>query len=805
MEAKEILPQLANLSLRGKGYGIAKLRHVEAPEVRDADSVGQFTPAATFPIDKELRTKAQNLRVHLPPVNTELNRLKQMVHTDPMMIPPTTFGNVLLGSKGDDDAPRETADSGVPFVPTGRSLEPVTKKQDTDIASRTQMTRNLRMWSDEVEVLRRRDDDFEEYERACGIDSEDERDLRLHLQSTSQTLQAMETKTHDIIDKILENVQGLVGKVEAIKSVHMGIQPVEHLDEVMHVSESDRGDDDQVLFRRSSGTPQKANTAEKLMSVGNILNRLSDDLHAWATELRSNPDMFSMGGGGEASNLDHTYRPPEFDHEEDEADQMQPIEGGSRILQAAREAEMREERYDEGIRAAALAVGITLSKQQVAEILNEFYRQPRQLLSVPMRKKQKLRLERRYITVLKREAEQVRRLKDTIEDLRKQLAEKRAQEEAEVDEELAVETGVQASERFRKERAIVDSMASRKVRELESRVQELEDEYRNVSTANEESLELFDKLKTDYDTLLSELMSVKKRWVDREEQFKEREQEIERLQQGKRRDDQVWRSRLLEVTRAVTSAMSCIPEVLTKLLTHVKSTSHVDKWRSDAVEALMGGLAASLQLVNSSISHVPQEGYRHTLDEVRAMILAHQAECAEGSGADSEGSKPTPLRNTLVEQLQERMEVLATENRSKFREARYMKSTIAYVCKTVESIINGTYEYGRDDTPEEGARSGDFPPFDVVKYDKDYAYAWIDEKKMLQDMLGTLKLYIRHGGAKPNSVNSLIAVLGSWKEAVQTIDKDPKTISGQTWDRIQKRTRLGSGPKADASEHQAPP
>ena len=80
--------------------------------------------------------------------------------------------------------------------------------------------------------------------------------------------------------------------------------------------------------------------------------------------------------------------------------------------------------YADGVQAAAARTGRSLNPLQVREILQEFYNQPKNGLSSPLRKKQKTRLERRYIETLKRESEQTEKLNLVINRLKEQLEEK---------------------------------------------------------------------------------------------------------------------------------------------------------------------------------------------------------------------------------------------------------------------------------------------------------------------------------------------------------------------------------------------
>ena len=86
---------------------------------------------------------------------------------------------------------------------------------------------------------------------------------------------------------------------------------------------------------------------------------------------------------------------------------------------------------------------------------------------------------------------------------------------------------------------MVEAMSSRRVKELEAKVQEIEEDFNTVKAASSQSLSLFEGLKADYGVLCNELALIRKQWEQKEEEIKIKEKEIALLQQGRRRDDQV--------------------------------------------------------------------------------------------------------------------------------------------------------------------------------------------------------------------------------------------------------------------------
>ena len=205
----------------------------------------------------------------------------------------------------------------------------------------------------------------------------------------------------------------------------------------------------------------------------------------------------------------------------------------------------------------------------------------------------------------------------------------------------------------------------------------------------------------------------------------------------------------------VSSAVS-LPNHLSIIKSTLLEDKHKQGWQQDVTAELDQATTVMQTLINKTMKYAPQEGFRITLDQVTRVM----SDDTNTPGVSVEpGSSQFEFK--LFDQLQEKIEMLATENRSKFREARYIKSVITYVCQTVEAFISG--DYGTDIDVDKPMT---FPPSHVVAQDKDYAYAWLDERKMLEEVLTTLNLFVRHGGTKPNSVNSLVSVLGLWKEGM---------------------------------------
>ncbi|KAJ9456083.1 hypothetical protein DIPPA_14269 [Diplonema papillatum] len=429
--------------------------------------------------------------------------------------------------------------------------------------------------------------------------------------------------------------------------------------------------------------------------------------------------------------------------------------------------------YSFGLSAAAKRVGLTLSPAQIREVLTEFYHQPKHQTTAAMKKKQKFRLERRYIDVLKRESEQVARLKMKMAALEEELEEQRNVVQSASERGEPYESVQMLTNRVKRERALVESISAKRVKELEAKVEEMEDVFNEVREQSDSGLMLTDKLKTDYEGLLRDLQVIRTEWAKRAEQFRQKENEMQIMQQSRRKDDQLWRARLLEISRAVVGAMVTLP---CALMTIKSSLPHGMNAVADSIDMTFEPL---LTLIATTTQFAPQEGFKQTLRGVESIIRNFGVSSspapdgedapppgdgkAEGtvSGLDESARQPIAFDSKLVEQLQEKLEMLATENRSKFREMRYIKHVIQYVCSQGDAlIVNGAAELPRDED------DGQFPPRSVVAQDKDYAYAWIDERKMLDEFLSNLSRFVTHGGAKPNSVNSLISVLGYWKGGV---------------------------------------
>eukprot|EP01065_Artemidia_motanka_P006963 TRINITY_DN13406_c0_g3_i2.p1 TRINITY_DN13406_c0_g3~~TRINITY_DN13406_c0_g3_i2.p1 ORF type:complete len:760 (+),score=306.93 TRINITY_DN13406_c0_g3_i2:736-3015(+) len=700
------------------------------------------------------------------------------------------------------------------------------------------MTRDLRSWLGEVTELKRSgaipdpDQEGANCASAGAIDSDDERELKQRVDQGEKRLAESEQAARHHLASLAAVVQDAAQRVDTLRSALAGALPAESVPRILEDTAKPPAQlgielpvDDQggssaekpleaAAVATSSPLPQQGEPVQQdggaeqdvgaqLASVESAVKQLMTGVCLWAHELRTSPRKYQGAAPlqRKSSAPLESMREDDDDEDKEEGDAAAAMDGppavvGSRILMAAKESMDDDDRYDEGLPPAARAAGYSLTPAQVKEILHHFYHQPKQPLSAPMKKKREIRLQRRYVDTLKREAEQVSKLRRINVDVRQQLLDAKREIAMLKEQEKAMEGSVPATirsdgtaggewvsavELCRRGRQMLDrEMSGQRIKDLELHVRKLSAMYDAEKEGNEDSSELYEKLQADYLELSRELNALKAQWDEKEREFQRQRLQIDRLQQGRKEKDQLWRSRLLEVCRGVLDAMAELPLGLSLLRGLLVGSESVDKWRATAIAAVDGGIDTAYELVQQTIKYVPAEGYKITLEELQAQLLAEKDGRVAQAARPQRGSVTAvfdcgghePFDRRLFEQLHEKIEMLATENRSKFRELRYMKSVIAYVCKTSDEIVSGTYDYSRDtdaepaeEGPQMSGASGDFPP-DVAREDKDYAYAWIDERKLMQELLTNLKRYVRHGGAKPNSVNSLMGVLGSWREAL---------------------------------------
>lgn len=322
---------------------------------------------------------------------------------------------------------------------------------------------------------------------------------------------------------------------------------------------------------------------------------------------------------------------------------------------------------------------------------------------------------------------------------------------------------------------MMEQVNQQRLKQLDESVEHLKALYEQEREENATKYDDYDKLQTEYRLLAEKLQRLNKLWEEREVEFERQRQHLDRLQQGRREMDQIWRTRLIEVSSFVLSAVKKVPAALASLRSRLLSEGGIG-WKQEALAGVDTSIRALLAMVEHTIPYAPQEGNKVTLEELQSSI----ADLAD-EGDRTPSTNGVEFERRLFEQLHEKIEMLATENRSKYREIRYMKSLVAYLSKTADEVISGTYDHSKDsEAPREDQKlsNSDGIPSEVAREDKDYAYAWIDERKLLAELLTKLKLYVTHGGAKPNSVNSLLGVLGSWREQLNPGTKEARPRRG---------------------------
>ena len=788
-------PPTEGLVLRDMSYrGTQALRAVQEAASAQARKAAAAAPAQREADPNEiLMGKARNLGLKLPPVNQEIERLQRLKArlSDRVDLADltgsgasTTLGDVVLGTAQGDD--------GLPLLGKHRGVDVSLLRQVNTIARHVEsapMKSDVRSWVEEAQRLQNRADRvLEEY-----LDEK-----QLHRDHERLAGQSRDTPDPQM-QSMAATVRSALSCIEVIKSVVVGTAPPDSFlafqgedlfSKAAHTGFADVGSP-RSLRQSLVSEPEKTDRE----ALEDAIMSLRADMSSLMTELRGNPLAPARGAQDKRSEArinsiadgsdDEAMADLLAEGDDDSADgtadfDFKNLPGSNPVLQAARQMER-------GISAAALTCGLSLSPEQVKDVLREFYLQPRYTTapSCSVRRKQKLRLERRYIETLKREEETVRRLKETIDELRSELEAKSAELEEDRrakngEESLAHGTVQMLNERVKRERALVETLSSKRVKELETKAAEMEQEFDTVVQSHEKSHVLFEKLKKDYDGLLEAVQCVRQQWEKKEVELAQKEKELELLQQGRRRDDQLWRARLVEVVKAMVHAMAPLPGAFAGLHTVLKNLG-----QHSSMPLLTGLMNPVLNMMTTAVKYAPHECFRATLTEITQLLETFiVTEHAADSDMDlnppsieitnevlAERAKvlarATPQMHDhcmkLTEQLQEKIEMLATENRSKFREARYIKNVIQYACQLIDMIITGN-----SPVPEEGLgdKGMPFPPPHVVASDKDYAYFWLDEKKMLEEALTSLNLFAIHGGTKPNAVNSLLSVLGFWRENV---------------------------------------
>ena len=755
--------------------------------VEEATEAYDSRAGAEVDAHEKLVGKARNLTVRLPPVNVELERLQKLksklsdridVTEVDTRAQGTTLGDVVLGAAQGDD--------GLPVIGNYRGVSVSLLRKANTIARHIDtapMKSELRSWLEEAQHLSSRADRVLEecadekppafsaptggYASRRGTDASQAADL------SSQQLSSMTT-----------TIRNALSCLEMIKSVLSGASSLESLSAIR---------EEDLLVENGTANDDITEDKTDKEALEDVVAALRSDVGMFLSEVKINPQGFGRqpAGGTHKTNI----AKPMSEESEDEDDNIPeyveqtapgPAEtydfanlaGSNPILSAANSIE-------KGIAAAAQMCGLSLSAEQVKEILTEFYRQPKLSANIPMKKKQKLRLERRYIDTLKREEEQVRRLNLRVQELTAEVDSLKGQLEEAVtlgnpddSDEFPESNSLQAQNaRFKTVKSLVEALSQKRVKDLETKAAEMEEQFNTVVRSSDTSHVLFDRLRQDYDDLLQAVQTIRQQWAKKEEELSVKEKELEVLQQGRRRDDQLWRARLTEVVKTLVQAMQPLPGAFAGL-----HTTLLQYDQGDALELLNGLLSPVLHMISTTIKYAPHESFRVTLTEVLHLLEEYILEQnASLSTCDLNPPKHEwtselleertrvlkdavpPLHkhcNRLCEQLQEKIEMLATENRSKFRESRYIKNVIQHACTLVEQIITGNSPLGEEGL---GDKVMVFPPPEVVAQDKDYAYFWLDQKKMLEETLTSLNLFVLHGGAKPNSVNSLVSVLGYWK------------------------------------------
>lgn len=400
---------------------------------------------------------------------------------------------------------------------------------------------------------------------------------------------------------------------------------------------------------------------------------------------------------------------------------------------------------------AARRAGVQLTREQLDQVLAEFYHRPapnqaqkqaelsrlkKRLAEALNRESEKTAMLRRHVTA---QNEKIDDLTNTIMTLNRELS--------------ALKSGCVSDLRNVKElqqtndqtNAIAEILARRKIREASEEVVTVMEEFQKQK---EEHVVIAEKLAQLVERGKNADLSVKRieeLWM-KHKTYELQQEERRKAIFGGHKDDQQ------HFIHTMTSVLG-------------QSISYFSNVLNDPSNARETVAAWATQMMQYAIT----DSLKIALSELTKLC--------------SNSTRSHPLRDDdLADSLLRRLDASLSENAAKYRESRFMRSTVRYVAQCVEAMCAGTYDevvHGKrrvheNDDSRSNVHEEPFPPLTVVAPDGDYAYAWMEECKMLEVMFDNLRNALMGTEERVDATNALLAVLdsaSSWRTQQSPVEE----------------------------------
>lgn len=190
----------------------------------------------------------------------------------------------------------------------------------------------------------------------------------------------------------------------------------------------------------------------------------------------------------------------------------------------------------------------------------------------------------------------------------------------------------------------------------------------------------------------------------------------------------------------------------------------------------------------------PSDGTKMLLSDLDQRALTQINQWSQ-DGAEKESPRKKVEADSggqaaLIESLSHRLDQTVCEVKDKFREERFMRTTIKYFVQRVEEMCAGTYKEDPHLEPTDdslsmgsgttltGVRSPldklkplasithtkVFPPKSITVPDTEYSYAWTDETDSLQRLFLSLKAILMHEVERTETTNAIVGALEKYNE-----------------------------------------